>query len=57
MREVNIQGAVRAQRTIVLVVRESFFEEINWYLKDEKGFVRQRHSGNGYSKHMEQQSL
>lgn len=41
-REVKIQAAARAQRSIVLVVRESFFEKISGYLKDEKGFVRQR---------------
>lgn len=40
-REVNVPGAVRAQRSIVLVVRGSFFEDISWYLKDENEFVRQ----------------
>lgn len=40
-REVKTQAAARAQRSIVLVVRESFFEKISGYLKDEKGFVRQ----------------
>lgn len=41
-REVKIQAAVRALRSIVLLVRENFFEKISRYLKVEKGYVRQR---------------
>ena len=41
VREVIIQGAVRTQRSS-LVVRESLREEVSWYLQDEKECFRQR---------------